>query len=73
MFSHPRIRFQRFDQGSLDVALMMSFCDGRSPAVVKEVLPPRKSLRLQNKEAEVLRLPPEPKDTLSYEKVADMT
>lgn len=52
---------------------MMSFFDGRSPAVVKEVLPARKSLRLQNKEAEVLTLPPESKDTLSYEGVADMT
>ncbi|XP_053172805.1 WD repeat-containing protein 76 [Scomber japonicus] len=32
----------------------------RSQAGVREVLPPRKSLRLQNKEAEVLTLPPEP-------------
>ncbi|XP_041645055.1 WD repeat-containing protein 76 isoform X2 [Cheilinus undulatus] len=35
----------------------------RSQAVVKEVLPARKSLRLQNKEAEVLTLPPEPRST----------
>lgn len=49
---------------------MISFCGGRSQAGVREVLPPRKSLRLQNKEAEVLTLPPEPKGVLSYEKVA---
>ncbi|XP_047436884.1 WD repeat-containing protein 76 [Mugil cephalus] len=36
----------------------------RSQAAVKEVLPPRKSLRLQNKEAEILTLPPEPRGTL---------
>ncbi|XP_061524146.1 WD repeat-containing protein 76 isoform X5 [Phycodurus eques] len=35
----------------------------RSIAVVKEVLPSRKSLRLQNKEAEVFTLPPEPNKT----------
>ncbi|XP_049573965.1 WD repeat-containing protein 76 [Syngnathus scovelli] len=35
----------------------------RSLPVVKEVLPPRKSLRLQNKQAEVLTLPPEPRGT----------
>nr|XP_057945084.1 WD repeat-containing protein 76 isoform X2 [Doryrhamphus excisus] len=33
----------------------------RSPAEIKEVLPPRKSLRLQNKQAELLTLPPEPR------------
>ncbi|XP_069029826.1 WD repeat-containing protein 76 [Embiotoca jacksoni] len=37
-------------------------------AAVKEVLPARKSLRLQNKEAEVLTLPPEPRDTLIHER-----
>ncbi|TKS69870.1 WD repeat-containing protein 76 [Collichthys lucidus] len=35
----------------------------RSQAAVKEVLPARKSLRLQNKEAEILTLPPEPSGT----------
>nr|XP_046237396.1 WD repeat-containing protein 76 isoform X2 [Scatophagus argus] len=39
----------------------------RSQAAVKEVLPTRKSLRLQNKEAEILTLPPEPRGTLIYE------
>ncbi|XP_018522468.1 WD repeat-containing protein 76 [Lates calcarifer] len=39
----------------------------RSQAAAKEVLPARKSLRLQNKEAEVLTLPPEPKQTQIYE------
>ncbi|XP_068173569.1 WD repeat-containing protein 76 isoform X2 [Antennarius striatus] len=39
----------------------------RSQAVVKEVLPARKSLRLQNKEAEVLTLPPEPRGVLISE------
>ncbi|XP_045889501.1 WD repeat-containing protein 76 [Micropterus dolomieu] len=39
----------------------------RSQAAVKEMLPPRKSLRLQNKEAEILTLPPEPKGMLIYE------
>ncbi|KAG8001420.1 WD repeat-containing protein 76 [Nibea albiflora] len=39
----------------------------RSQAAVKEVLPARKSLRLQNKEAEILTLPPEPRGTLIYE------
>ncbi|XP_042344651.1 WD repeat-containing protein 76 isoform X2 [Plectropomus leopardus] len=39
----------------------------RSQAAVKEVLPPRKSLRLQNKEAEVLTLPPEPRGNLIYD------
>ncbi|XP_072236380.1 WD repeat-containing protein 76 [Leuresthes tenuis] len=39
----------------------------RPQAAVKEVLPARKSLRLQNKEAETLTLPPEPKGTLIYE------
>ncbi|KAM9366690.1 WD repeat-containing protein 76 [Symphorus nematophorus] len=39
----------------------------RSHAAVKEVLPARKSLRLQNKEAEVLTLPPEPRGMLIYE------
>uniref|UniRef100_A0A3Q3EN71 WD repeat-containing protein 76 n=1 Tax=Labrus bergylta TaxID=56723 RepID=A0A3Q3EN71_9LABR len=34
---------------------------------VKEALPARKSLRLQNKEAEVLTLPPEPRGMLVYE------
>lgn len=52
---------------------MIIFCDGRSLAVTKEVLPPRKSLRLQNKEAEILALPPEPKDTPNSREVADMT
>ncbi|XP_062274521.1 WD repeat-containing protein 76 [Scomber scombrus] len=36
----------------------------RSQAGVREVLPSRKSLRLQNKEAEVLTLPPEPRGVL---------
>ncbi|XP_010755239.3 WD repeat-containing protein 76 [Larimichthys crocea] len=35
----------------------------RSQAAVKEVLPARKSLRLQNKEAEILTRPPEPSGT----------
>ncbi|XP_061743277.1 WD repeat-containing protein 76 isoform X2 [Nerophis ophidion] len=35
----------------------------RSHAAVKEVLPPRKSLRLQNITAQVLTLPPEPSST----------
>ncbi|XP_019722278.1 WD repeat-containing protein 76 [Hippocampus comes] len=35
----------------------------RKPAVVKEVVPSRRSLRLQNKQAEVLTLPPEPRET----------
>ncbi|XP_026234842.1 WD repeat-containing protein 76 isoform X1 [Anabas testudineus] len=39
----------------------------RSQAPAKEVLPARKSLRLQKKEAEILTLPPEPKGTLIYE------
>ncbi|XP_042263701.1 WD repeat-containing protein 76 [Thunnus maccoyii] len=39
----------------------------RSQTGVREVLPPRKSLRLQNKEAEVLKLPPEPRGTLIYQ------
>ncbi|XP_059205380.1 WD repeat-containing protein 76 [Centropristis striata] len=39
----------------------------RSKTAVKEVLPARKSLRLQNKEAEALTLPPEPRGTLIYE------
>uniref|UniRef100_A0A3B4YZV0 WD repeat-containing protein 76 n=1 Tax=Stegastes partitus TaxID=144197 RepID=A0A3B4YZV0_9TELE len=39
----------------------------RSQAAVKQVLPPRKSLRLQNKEAEVLTLPPEPRGNLIFE------
>ncbi|XP_044047084.1 WD repeat-containing protein 76 [Siniperca chuatsi] len=39
----------------------------RSQAAVKEVLPARKSLRLQNKEAEMLTLPPEPRGVLIYE------
>lgn len=58
------------DQGPADVSLRICFCVGRAPAV-KEVLPARKSLRLQKKEAEVLTLPPEPRDTQSHEKVAD--
>ncbi|XP_073319967.1 WD repeat-containing protein 76 [Pagrus major] len=39
----------------------------RSQAAVKEVLPARKSLRLQNKEAVVLTLPPEPRGNLIYD------
>uniref|UniRef100_UPI0037E7EE7D WD repeat-containing protein 76 n=1 Tax=Semicossyphus pulcher TaxID=241346 RepID=UPI0037E7EE7D len=39
----------------------------RSQAAVKEVLPARKSLRLQNKDAEILTLPPEPRGMLIYE------
>ncbi|XP_038136731.1 WD repeat-containing protein 76 [Cyprinodon tularosa] len=38
----------------------------RSTAVVKEVLPPRKSLRLQNKPAEKLTLPKEPTDSFDH-------
>ncbi len=49
---------------------MLSFHVGRSQAAVKEVLPARKSLRLQKKEAETLTLPPEPRDTLFSERVA---
>lgn len=59
------------DHGPADVCLRICFCVGRAPAVVKEVLPARKSLRLQQKEAEVLTLPPEPRDTRSHEEVAD--
>lgn len=51
---------------------MIIFRDFRSLAVTKEVLPARKSLRLQNKEAEVLTLPPEPEDTPNSREVADM-
>ncbi|XP_070765726.1 WD repeat-containing protein 76 [Enoplosus armatus] len=40
----------------------------RSQAAVKEVLPARKSLRLQNKEAELLTLPPEPRGVLNYDR-----
>lgn len=36
-------------------------------------MPPRKSLRLQFKEAEVLTLPPEPRGTLVYEQVKCLT
>ncbi|XP_030614386.1 WD repeat-containing protein 76 isoform X2 [Archocentrus centrarchus] len=39
----------------------------RAHAAVKEVLPSRKSLRLQKKEATILELPPEPTGTLIYE------
>ncbi|XP_074522164.1 WD repeat-containing protein 76 [Halichoeres trimaculatus] len=39
----------------------------RSQASVKEMLPARKSLRLQKKEAEVLTLPPESSGVLVYE------
>ncbi|KAM7423824.1 hypothetical protein PAMA_000268 [Pampus argenteus] len=39
----------------------------RSQAGVREVLPPRKSLRLQNKEAEVLTLPPEARGMLIHQ------
>ncbi|XP_047195728.1 WD repeat-containing protein 76 [Hippoglossus stenolepis] len=39
----------------------------RSNTAAKEVLPPRKSLRLQNKDAEILTLPPEPRGPLIYE------
>ncbi|XP_024911338.1 WD repeat-containing protein 76 [Cynoglossus semilaevis] len=39
----------------------------QSHSAAKEVMPPRKSLRLQFKEAEVLTLPPEPRGTLVYE------
>ncbi|XP_037549712.1 WD repeat-containing protein 76 [Nematolebias whitei] len=38
----------------------------RAQSSVKEVLPPRKSLRLQNKEATILPLPPEPRETLFF-------
>ncbi|KAF3686798.1 WD repeat-containing protein 76 [Channa argus] len=40
----------------------------RSHATAKEILPARKSLRLQKKEAEILTLPPEPRGTLIYER-----
>ncbi|KAM6942699.1 WD repeat-containing protein 76 [Xenentodon cancila] len=40
----------------------------RPQAAMKEVLPPRKSLRLQNKEAESLTLPPEPSGKLIFER-----
>ncbi|XP_061600810.1 WD repeat-containing protein 76 [Cololabis saira] len=40
----------------------------RPQAVKREVLPPRKSLRLQNIEAEMLKLPPEPTATLVFER-----
>nr|XP_020475592.1 WD repeat-containing protein 76 isoform X2 [Monopterus albus] len=39
----------------------------RSQAAAKDVLPVRKSLRLQNKEAEVLTLPPDFRRILTYE------
>ncbi|XP_041798181.1 WD repeat-containing protein 76-like [Chelmon rostratus] len=39
----------------------------RSQAAVKEVLPARRSLRLQNKKAEILTLPPEPRGMLIHE------
>ncbi|CAN9506717.1 unnamed protein product [Ophioblennius macclurei] len=42
----------------------------RSKVAVKEVLPPRKSLRLQKKEAEVLTLPPEPRETFVSERIS---
>lgn len=58
------------DHSPADVSLRICFCVGRAPAV-KEVLPARKSLRLQQKEAEVLPLPPEPRDTRSHQEVAD--
>ncbi|KAM9817580.1 WD repeat-containing protein 76 [Neosynchiropus ocellatus] len=41
----------------------------RSSAAVLPVLPPRKSLRLQKKEAEVLELPPEPTSATTKEQV----
>ncbi|XP_035508199.1 WD repeat-containing protein 76 [Morone saxatilis] len=44
----------------------------RSQAAVKEVLPARKSLRLQKKEAEILTLPPEPRGTLIYEQSSQL-
>lgn len=53
-----------------DVSLMLYFSGSRSQVPVKEVLPARKSLRLQHKEAEILTLPPEPRDTLVYEEVS---
>lgn len=40
---------------------------GRSQAVQSNVLPPRRSMRLQNKDAKVLELPPEPKEVSIYE------
>ncbi|KAK2853613.1 hypothetical protein Q5P01_006274 [Channa striata] len=40
----------------------------RSQAPAKEILPARKSLRLQKKEAEMLTLPPEPRGMLIYER-----
>ena len=49
---------------------MLTLCGGRSQAAVKEVLPARKSLRLQKIEAETLTLPAEPRGTLVYEEVA---
>lgn len=58
------------DHGLADVSLRICFCVGRAPAV-KEVLPARKSLRLQHKEAEVFTLPPKPRYTPSHEEVAD--
>lgn len=48
---------------------MLNFFDCRAHAAVKEVVPPRKSLRLQKKEAQILELPPEPRGTLIYEQV----
>lgn len=49
---------------------MLDFPGSRSQAPAKEVLPARKSLRLQKKEAEIVTLPPEPRDTLIYEQVS---
>lgn len=49
--------------------LIFIVCADRPQATVREVLPPRKSLRLQNKEADMLTLPPEPRGALIYEKV----
>ncbi|XP_056231412.1 WD repeat-containing protein 76 [Seriola aureovittata] len=44
----------------------------RSQAAAKETLPARKSLRLQNKEAEILTLPPEPTGMLSHKEFTSL-
>ena len=54
----------------IDVTVMLPLCVVRSHAAVKEVLPARKSLRLQNIVAETLTLSPKPSGKLKYTPVA---
>lgn len=66
----PNKSFQKLDtQCFSGFPIMLSFFDNRSQTAAKQVLPPRKSLRLQKKEAELLTLPPEPRGSLIYEQV----